>query len=245
MNVQTAIDWKKADKLFVSLAAKPGKTGEQFYNTLFKHHNIDAEYVACQCTDLASDMQLVKEHCAGASITMPFKKQVDKYLDMNWATYMPVNTVVNKDKFLTGYNCDYLGLVDLLKERVQDKEIVILGHGAMADNFSILCLNANKVTIVDRKNWLNRHEKCDILINATSIGMGTKESPVDRINANLVVDCVIGDTELIKQAHAAGKAYVTGAEIYVAQFKHQFKLYTEQDADQDIVKLIAKKVFNV
>jgi shikimate 5-dehydrogenase len=190
-------------------------------------------------------MKLVKEHCDGASITMPFKKQVEKYLDMNWASYMPVNTVVNKDKFLTGYNCDYLGIVDLLKERVQGKEVVILGHGAMADNFSLLCLNAKKVSVVDRKNWHNRHDKCDVLINATSIGMGTNETPVDKINASLVVDCVIGDTELIKQAHAAGKAYIRGSDIYLAQFKHQFKLYTGQDADQDVVKLIAKKVFDV
>ena len=75
--------------------------------------------------------------------------------------------------------------------------------------------------------------------------MGTNESPVDRITASLVVDCVIGNTELIKQAHAAGKAYVKGSDIYLAQFKFQFKLYTGQDADQDIVKLIAKKVFDV
>ena len=243
MNIQTAINWQHTSKLFVSLAARPGKTGEQFYNTLFKHHNIDAEYVACECTDLAADMKLVREHCAGASITMPYKRQVEKYIDMSRSSGTPINTVVNKDKFLSGYNCDYLGLIDLLKERVKGQEVLILGRGAMADNFKALCTESKTVSIVDRTNWERRHDKCDILINATSIGMGTKESPVDRINANLVVDCVIGDTELIKQAHAAGRAYIEGSEIYVAQFKHQFKLYTEQDADPDIVKLIAKKVF--
>ena len=247
MNIQTAINWQHASKLFVSLAAKPGRTGEQFYNTMFKHHNIDAEYVACECTDLASDMKLVKEHCAGASITMPYKKQVEKYLDMSWAAYMPVNTVINKDKFLTGYNCDYLGLKDLLEQRIKGKRVVILGDGAMSENVALLCLGAKTVTVVSRRkdNWVNRHNDCDVLINTTSIGMGTEESPVDRIVASLVVDCVIGKTELLRQAHAAGKSYISGAEIYVAQFKHQFKLYTEMEPDEAVLTLLAKKVFDV
>lgn len=244
MNVQHAINWQHAGKLFVSLASKPGRTGEQFYNTLFKHHNIDAEYVACECTDLGSDMELVRRHCAGASITMPFKQRVDKYLDMNWASYMPVNTVVNKDGFLTGYNCDYLGLKAVLEGKTKGKSIVLLGTGAMAQNIKLLC-QENDIYQVDRNSWYLRHNTGDILINTTSIGMGTDESPVDTINADLVVDCVIGNTKLIREAGAVGKEVITGAEIYLAQFRHQFKLYTEQDPDEDILKLIAKKVFDV
>jgi shikimate 5-dehydrogenase len=244
MNVQNAINWQHAGKLFVSLAANPGKTGEQVYNTLFKHQNIDAEYVACECTDLASDMELVRRHCAGASITMPFKKQVEKYIDMSWTSYAPINTVVNKDGFLTGYNCDLMGLKEVLGDKFKDKKIVLLGTGAMATNVKELCTE-NDICEVQRNNWHLRHTSGDILINTTSIGMGTNESPVDVINASMVVDCVIGDTELIKQAHRAGKAYITGSDIYIAQFKYQFKLYTGQDADEEVLKVIAKKVFDV
>jgi shikimate dehydrogenase len=247
MNVQQAISWQTKSKLFVSLAAKPGKTGETFYNTLFKHHNIDAEYVACECTDLASDMQLVRQHCAGASITMPYKNQVQKYLDKSNANFMPINTVVNQAGVLTGYNCDYLGLQDILQDSVKDKSVVILGDGAMADNASLLCVDAANVKIFSRRkdNWIYRHSKCDVLINSTSIGMGTEETPVDKITANLVIDCVIGNTKLIRHALDAGRQIITGAEIYIAQFQHQFRLYTEQDADQDVLKLVVKKVFDV
>lgn len=247
MNLQNAINWQHAEKLFVSLAARPGKTGEQFYNTLFKHHNINAEYVACECTDLAADMKLVREHCAGASITMPYKKQVEKYLDMSWSSFTPVNTVVNNNKFLSGYNCDYLGLKDLLEERIKNKRVIILGDGAMSETVDLLCTGAESVKVVSRrlKNWDQRHDKCDILINTTSIGMASQESPIDKINTSMVVDCVIGPTNLIKQAHAAGKNYVTGADIYTAQFKYQFKLYTGQDADPEIIEQLAKKVFDV
>jgi shikimate dehydrogenase len=247
MKLQQAIEWQHAEKLFVSLSAKPGKTGEQFYNTLFKHHNINAEYVACECIDLAEDMKLVREHCAGASISMPYKKQVEEHIDMSWSGYTPVNTVINDNKFLRGYNCDLMGLKDLLKERTDNKRILVLGDGAMAENINELCVTIESFTVASRRKntWDLRHDPCDILINTTSIGMNSKECPVDKISADLVVDCVIGDTELIRAAHAAGKAYITGAEIYVAQFKYQFKAYTGIDPDVDLVKLVAKKVFDV
>lgn len=247
MDVQTAIKWKSKDKLFVSLAAKPGTTGEQFYKTLFDHHGISADYIACTCTDLAQDMKLVREHCAGVSITMPYKKQVEKFIDLAQPAHMPINTVVNKDGFLTGYNCDYLGLKDVLQDRIKDKDVIILGDGAMAANAALLCLDAKTVTVASRRKntWHTRHNNCDVLINTTSIGLGTKDSPVDRITASLVVDSVIGPTELIKQAHSAGKAYISGADIYTSQFKYQFQLYTGIEPDADIVKLIAKRVFDV
>jgi shikimate 5-dehydrogenase len=244
MKLSDAIAWRKADKLFVSLAAKPGKTGETFYNTLFKHHNIDAEYIACECVDLKADMALVREHCAGASITMPFKKQVEQYLDIDRANYMPINTVVNRSKLLLGFNCDYLGLKEVLADKIKGKSIVLLGNGAMADNVKTLC-KENNIYQVHRNNWYLRHNPGDILINTTSVGMGTDESPVDNINAELVVDCVIGNTKLIKNAQAKGKQTITGADIYLSQFKYQFRLYTDQQADEDVVKLIAKKVFDV
>jgi len=248
MKLQQAIEWQHAENLFVSLSAKPGKTGEQFYNTLFKHHNINAEYVACECIDLAADMKLVREHCAGASISMPFKRQVEKHIGMSWAGYgMPINTVINKDKFLTGYNCDYMGLKDLLSEQIKDKKIIILGDGAMADNIQELCSQVPTVQVASRRKntWEIRRDKCDILINTTSIGMGSNESPVEDPNANLIVDCVIGNTQLIKQAKQSGKSVITGADIYIAQFRYQFKLYTEQDPDEDVLKLIARNVFDV
>ena len=243
MTLSDAIKWQHTDKLFVSLAAKPGKTGETFYNTLFKHHNINAEYVACECIDLKADMDLVREHCAGASITMPFKRAVVEYVDMDRTNGMPINTVVNRDKFLIGFNCDFLGLQDLVGD-LTDKKLVILGNGAMAENTKLLGVNS-KITPVSRQNWHQRHAYGDILINATSVGMGTDECPVDRVNVDLVVDCVIGPTKLIDLARRENKQTITGAEIYVAQFKHQFKIYTGQEPDATVVEQVAKELFDV
>lgn len=242
MNLQHAIDWRTKAKLFVSLAARPGKTGETFYNTLFEYHGIDAEYVACVCTDLASDMKLVRAHCAGASITMPFKNAVAQYTDSDVAG--PINTVLNTNGVLSGYNCDLMGLSDAVTVDFTELHVVILGDGAMSQNAVRLCEGA-KITQVSRRkdNWDSRNTQCDVLINTTSIGMNSDEYPVAYINANVVVDCVIGDTALIRKARAIGARTVSGAEIYLAQFKHQFKIYTGIDPDPAVTAEIAKRVF--
>jgi len=242
MHISEAIKNKSKDKLYVSLAAKPGTTGTKFYKELFDYYDIDAEYVACTCTDLSSDMLLVREHCNGASITMPYKREVSKYIDWNRSMTAAINTVLNNDKFLIGFNCDYLGLNEVLKDRIKDKSVVLLGTGAMADNVLEL-INHKNVLQVGRSNWEQRDTPCDILINTTSIGMGTDDSPVDVINAKLVVDCVIGNTKLIKLARQNVLDVITGADIYVAQFVHQFNLYTGITPDRDIVNRIKEKVF--
>jgi len=242
MNLQNAIDWQTKIKLFASLAARPGKTGETFYNTLFKYHRINAEYVACVCTDLAQDMKLVRAYCAGASITMPFKREVAQYTDSKITG--PINTVLNTDSVLTGYNCDLLGLTDVVTQDFKGLHVVILGDGAMSENVQVLCKDATVTQVTRRKdNWQLRNSQCDVLINTTSIGMNSDDSPVDYINANIVVDCVIGDTALTRKARAVGAQVVTGAEIYLAQFKHQFKIYTGIEPDPAVTDEIAKRVF--
>lgn len=242
MNLQNAIDWQTKIKLFASLAARPGKTGETFYNTLFEYHGINAEYVACVCTDLAQDMKLVRAYCAGASITMPFKREVAQYTDSKITG--PINTVLNTDGILTGYNCDLLGLSDAVTQDFKGLHVVILGDGAMSENALALCKDATVTQVSRRKdNWHLRNMQCDMLINTTSIGMNRDEYPVAYIDANVVVDCVIGDTVLIQKSRTIGARVVSGAEIYLAQFKHQFKIYTGIEPDPVVTAEIAKRVF--
>ena len=229
MQLSEAIARQTKSKLFVSLALKPGTTGTRVYTKIFDKYNIDAEYVACECTDLAADMELVRKHCAGASITMPYKQQVVQYIDVNYSPCTPVNTVINTNGFLAGYNCDLLGLKDLLEPVISGKKVGILGSGAMSQNAQVLCRTyADFFKVYSRKqgNWMLRNTVYDVLINTTSVGMDGVDSPVETIRADVVVDCVIGNTPLVKQAYTPGSRFITGYDIYFAQLKHQAKLYT-------------------
>lgn len=232
MNLLAAIKQQKRKNLFVSLSQRPGRTGTVVYNTIFQRFQIDAEYVACECTDLKSDIELVRKHCAGASISMPYKIPVSDLVDVNYSPFTPVNTITNKNGHLAGYNCDLLGLIDLLRNKIASKTVIILGDGAMSQNIQLICYHwARQCRVYNRSNWSQRHQPADILINTTSIGMNDKECPVDEILCDLVVDCVIGNTELINLAARKNKQIISGKDIYLAQLRHQCRLYTELKID--------------
>jgi len=131
MILSQAINQQTKNKLFVSFAAKPSKTGETFYNTLFNYHNIDAEYVACECTDLKRDITMAKDACAGISVTMPYKTQLIPYIDKWQCDVGIANTIKIEHGNFIAYNSDLLGLRDILTSRLDGKTITLLGSGAM------------------------------------------------------------------------------------------------------------------
>jgi len=248
MKLGDAINPKTGSSLIVSLAARPGKTGETFYGALLAHHGIRADYVACRCDNIESDIELAKLHCIGVSVTMPFKNKIGHLIDEWHCDKGPINTIKIIDDKLHAYNCDYLGLKDCAGELIRNKKVSILGDGAMSDNVKKLAKEYNaEYTVYSRKlgNWGHRHGQCDVLVNTTSVGMTVGVCPVDHLaNTNLVIDCVIGNTDLVKLANDAKLQVIKGSDIYVAQFMHQFEVYTGQQPDVKRVKEIAKKVFN-
>mgnify|MGYP000996904057 FL=1 len=73
----------------------------------------------------------------GANISMPYKKKVLPYLDQvdeSAQLIGSVNTIVQKDGCLTGYNTDGLGFLKSLPKTfsMKDKKLVLLGAGGAA-----------------------------------------------------------------------------------------------------------------
>jgi len=73
----------------------------------------------------------------GANISMPYKKKVLPYLDQVDESVQligSVNTIVQKDGCLTGYNTDGLGFLKSLPKTfsIKDKKLVLLGAGGAA-----------------------------------------------------------------------------------------------------------------
>ena len=73
----------------------------------------------------------------GANISMPYKKKVLPYLDQvdeSAQLIASVNTIVQKDGCLTGYNTDGLGFLKSLPKTfsIKDKKLVLLGAGGAA-----------------------------------------------------------------------------------------------------------------
>jgi shikimate dehydrogenase len=244
MNIQKVIDHQSKQHLFVSMSTQPRRVGIQFYTKLFEHYSIDAEYHPCLTTDLEYDLTLARESCSGISISMPYKNVVRQFLDEQ-VDIGPVNTIKIVDKKLIGHNCDLKGIEDLLENHIEGRTVNLLGDGAMADNFKILCKDKATLNQFSRKldNWNDRYSNCDILVNATSVGMIFNETPISIVkNAELVIDCVIGNTELIETASRESIDFITGRDLYLNQLYHQFKVYTGIAPDKQLLYNISKDI---
>jgi shikimate dehydrogenase len=176
---------------------------------------------------------------------------------------MSVNTIVNTDGRLKGYNTDYVAALSLLRSgRVPPGlDFAMRGSGGMAKAVACALRDAgfDRGRIVARNpatgaalaqqygfEWTPElsADRPGLLINATPIGMtGSAESnrlafPEDTIEtAQAVFDVVASppETPLIRRARLLGKPTISGAEIIVLQAVEQFALYTGQRPDQNLI----------
>jgi shikimate dehydrogenase len=167
---------------------------------------------------------------------------------------MSVNTIVNTDGHLKGYNTDYKAVFDLLKSHQvpTDTPFAVRGSGGMAKavvcalkdaGFTdglIVARNESAGKVLARQygySWKPElaAESRGLLVNVTPIGMaGGKEAealsfPEDRVrSARFVFDVVAlpAETPLIRLARSLGKSVISGAEVAALQAVEQFVLYT-------------------
>ena len=240
-------------KKYISLSKYPGKTGQYFYNEFFKHYNIDAVYEPRGTDNLdASIIQAIKEGVAGISVSMPYKKEVINYLNKSTASvsdYKSCNTVNVEDGRYVGYNTDIAGVEYVRMFMDTSDQITILGTGAIGRMF-IRYLESNrfgKMNICARSlgSWHRRNECSDVIINCTSLGTVTIDSPFDVLpkNTRLVIDLAINNNNLKSQCATAGIKYVSGEEFYQAQFTRQFEIYTGIKVDPLLYNEIKSKQY--
>jgi len=122
------------------------------------------------------------------NVTIPYKQAVLPYLaqiEPNAAQIGAVNTIVNRDGSLCGYNTDFggmMGLIDHAGIELQGKKVLILGTGgtsntAMAVARHLGAASVYKVSRSEKPGVLTydtvkkEHLDAQILINTTPCGM--------------------------------------------------------------------------
>jgi shikimate dehydrogenase len=193
----------------------------------------------------------------GLGVSMPHKIEVMQYLDALDETAQDigaVNTVVNDDGRLTGYNTDWTGAVGALEERtcLAGKRAVVVGAGGAARAVVYgLVRRGCQVTLYNRTvsrgqalaqtlgarfggalDDLERVEAYDVLVNATSVGFHAPDvSPIPTsilAEGVVVLDVVFipSETKLVQDARARGCMAIPGTRMLVHQAAYQFQLYT-------------------
>ncbi len=184
----------------------------------------------------------------GINVTIPYKEAVIPYLDQldkSAEAIGSVNTVVNQNGKLIGYNTDFDGLLYLLEVNnmeIHGKTVMILGTGGTSKTITAICreLGASQVYKVSRGggiyfNYEQAEELDDVqvIFNATPRGMypNNYERPFNTSfypNLESVIDVVYNplNTSMVLMSLAQGLNAVGGLEMLVAQAKRAAELFT-------------------
>ncbi|OGR30225.1 MAG: shikimate dehydrogenase [Desulfobacca sp. RBG_16_60_12] len=236
------------------------------HNAAFRHLGINAVYVAFPVTDLAQAVAGLRGLAiGGVSVTIPFKEEIIPLidaLDPRAAQIGAVNTVVNREGRLTGYNTDWLGAVTALTAKIslKGRHVLILGAGGASRAIAFGVFHqGGKVTLTDidaaraaaRARDVGAEaippealERCPatILVNATPVGMtpdldGIPINPALLGRFGVVMDIVYRplQTRLLREAGAHGCATIDGLQMLIHQGAAQFELWTGQEAPMEIM----------
>jgi shikimate dehydrogenase len=257
-------------RLCMSLSARPGNAGSRLHNTLYGLLGLDYVYKSFSTTDLPAAIGGLRAlGIRGCAISMPFKEAVIPLLDGledSARAIDSVNTIVNDDGVLTGYNTDYTAVRDLVSRRGIDPATPFLlrGSGGMAKAVvaSLRDLGFRDGTVVARNaeagqalaaqygfRWLAElpEEGAAMLVNVTPLGMEGAQADELSFTPAQIAACEVAfdvvaqpaETPFIKAALAAGKTVISGAEVIVLQAVEQFVLYTGVRPSADAVKVAA------
>lgn len=249
----------KDTKLITSLASKQGNVGAVMYNAGFQAVAPHFVYVPITTDDIKGAIAGVRGlKLAGSNVSMPHKQAVMQYLDHVDETAKiigAVNTISNRDGVLTGYNSDWVGATAALQEAtsLKGKRVIVLGAGGTARAIVYgLKHHGAIVTLLNRDaakgaqlaqdfgvafgggiERLAALTDYDVLVNSTSVGFGTDESPVpsEAIKRGVVVQDVVfipTRTRLLREAEARGCTIVPGYRMLIHQALFQFELYAGQ-----------------
>ena len=219
-----------------------GKLGHS-YSKIIHEMLCGYRYELCPLpTEAEARAFLEKRAFKAINVTIPYKRLVMEscsYLDPRAKAIGAVNTVVNKNGLLYGYNTDYLGFAHLCAAHGVDfagRTVLILGTGGTHNTTRAVALDqgAARVLTVSRtpdkaKGELSYPEAvfsgAQIVINTTPAGMypnvGVCSLDVAAMpGLEAVVDVVYNPdkTELVLRAQEAGvPVAVGGLEMLVAQ----------------------------
>ena len=244
-------------RLCMSLAARPGSFGSRFHNRLYELLGLDFIYKAFTTTDLPAAIGGVRAlGIRGCAISMPFKEAVIPLLDGlagSAAAIDSVNTIVNDDGRLTGYNTDYSAIATLLDRADADPAaaFILRGSGGMARAVAAALRDRGHRTgtIVARNeasgralaelygfDWAPAADalSASLLINATPIGMAGPDAdhlafPERAVAAAAMIFDVVAlpvETPLMRLAATLGRQRISGAKVATLQALEQFILYT-------------------
>jgi shikimate dehydrogenase len=147
------------------------------FNAVFEHDGTDAAYIRLAAKNAEQAIFLFKSlGISGMNVTAPYKEKIKKYIDVvhDEAKILgSINTIVNKDGILHGYNTDYFGVTESFVDAgisVEGKRCLVVGAGGAGKAAAYgLHKKGAKVTIINRTYSKSKNAAKIIGCKATEI----------------------------------------------------------------------------
>ena len=200
------------------------------------------------------------------NVTIPYKELVIPTLDWiddHAKLIGAVNTVVNRQGKLYGYNTDFFGMTALLEHAgidVCDKKVAILGTGGTCKTAFAVVKHLKAKTIlkvsrnpkndeIDYKALLDNHLDTQIIINTTPCGMypNNEQTIINIENFTKlegVLDAIYNPikSNLVMQALDRGIKAEGGLYMLVAQGVRASEIFTDSTYPKDTIDKVYKTI---
>lgn len=248
---------------------KYGLIGEKLSHSFSKeiHEALGGyEYEIVEIAKDELDPFMKKRDFTAINVTIPYKEAVIPYLDFvsdKAREIGAVNTILNKEGRLYGYNTDFSGMTDLINSAgivIKDKKVLITGTGGTSKTaLSVVrALGASEIYVVSRTKEngdvtydeaYELHSDANVIINTTPVGMyphaeGLPIDPKSFKGLEGAVDAIYNPlrTRFVQGAEKAGAVSAGGLYMLVAQGVRASELFLDREYPVETTESLFKKI---
>ena len=242
------------------------------HNTAFGVVGINAVYLAFETSNLEGVVNAMKAlPIKGISVTIPHKIRIIDHLDDLHplaSKIGSVNTVLNRDGRLIGYNTDASGALRALEEKVrlEGTHSLVVGAGGAARSIAFAIKEMGAIVTITNRTasrgsglaealgcgfvpWENMdHVDAELIVQTTPVGMAPNVNvcpiPVSMLKPGIVVMDIIYNplrTRLLRLAESRGCQVIDGVSMFVHQGAEQFRIWTNLDPPLRVMEKVVKE----
>ncbi len=210
------------------------------------------------------DVFMREKEFSAINVTIPYKETVIPYLDEvdpKAAKMGAVNTVVQRNGKLFGYNTDYFGFRYMLEHnhiQIAGKKVLVLGRGGASKAVIAVLEDMGAAEIhtiyykiaedsISYETCYALHTDAQVIVNTTPVGMypNSGHTPIDLTpftKLEAVADVVYNPlrTRLVLDAEEKGCQAIGGLEMLVGQAKYAVETFLDQSLPEDSIDVVYK-----